>query len=69
VRATPEKIEEILSFPTCTVEQAASVLGVGRGHAYRAVKAGEIPAITIGTRMLVKTAALRRMISNGADAA
>jgi excisionase family DNA binding protein len=42
---------------------------VGRGHAYRAVKAGEIPAITIGTRMLVKTAALRRMIDNGVDAA
>jgi excisionase family DNA binding protein len=69
VRATPEEVEEILSFPTCTVEQAASVLGVGRGHAYRAVKAGEIPAIHIGTRMLVKTATLRRMISNGADAA
>lgn len=69
MRATPEEVEEILSFPTCTVEQAASVLGVGRGHAYRAVKAGEIPAIHIGTRMLVKTATLRRMISNGADAA
>jgi excisionase family DNA binding protein len=69
VRATPERVEEILSHPTCTVEEAASVLGVGRGHAYRSVKAGEIPAIRLGTRMLVKTAALRRMLNNGADAA
>ena len=68
MRATPEKVEEILSHPTCTVEEAASVLGVGRGHAYPAVKAGEIPAIRLGTRMLVKTAALRRMTSNGVDA-
>jgi excisionase family DNA binding protein len=45
------------------------VLGVGRGHAYRAVKAGEIPAIRLGTRMLVKTAALRRMIDNGGSRA
>jgi len=38
------------------------VLGVGRGHAYRSVKDGDIPAIRLGSRMLVRTAALRQMI-------
>jgi hypothetical protein len=39
------------------------------GHAYRAVRSGELPAIRLGRRMLVKTAALRRMIDNESDAA
>ena len=64
MRASPEQIEEILSYPTCSTEQAASVLGIGRGHAYRMVKDGELPAIQLGKRLLVKTAALRRMISD-----
>jgi excisionase family DNA binding protein len=64
VKATPDKVEEILSYPTCTVEQAASVLGVGRGHAYQAVNAGELPVIKLGRRVLVKTASLRRMLAD-----
>jgi excisionase family DNA binding protein len=69
MRASPEKIEEILSHPTCTVEEAASVLGVGRGQAYRAVNEGEIDAITIGRRKLVRTKALRRLLDHGMSVA
>jgi excisionase family DNA binding protein len=64
VRATPEQVEEILSYPTCLVEEAASVLGVGRGHAYKAVKTGELPVIRLGRRVLVRTDTLRRMIAD-----
>jgi excisionase family DNA binding protein len=64
VKATPEQVEEILSYPTCSVEQAASVLGVGRGHAYQSVKTGELPVIHLGRRVLVKTSALRRMLAD-----
>jgi excisionase family DNA binding protein len=62
--ASPEKVEEILSYPTCTVAETASVLGVGRAQAYMQVKAGRLPVIQFGERrVLVKTAALRHMIT------
>jgi excisionase family DNA binding protein len=64
VKATPEKVEEILSYPTCTVEEAASVLGVGRAHAYQSVRTGELPVIHLGHRLLVRTASLRRMLAD-----
>ena len=69
MRATPEQVEEILSHPTCKVEEAAAVLGVGRGHAYNAVNAGELPVIHLGRRVLVKTSALRRMLADQVTAA
>jgi excisionase family DNA binding protein len=64
MKATSEEIEEILGHPVCAVEEAAKVLDLGRGQAYNAVKAGEIPSIRIGRRVLVPTAALRRMIAD-----
>jgi excisionase family DNA binding protein len=62
MRATAQEIESIMSHPTCTVEDAAKVLGIGRGHAYRAIRVGEIRAIHIGKRVLVPTAAIREPI-------
>jgi excisionase family DNA binding protein len=64
MRASPEQIEEILSRPTCSVEEAASVLGFGRGTTYKMVQDNALPAISYGKRRLVKTAALRRMIAD-----
>jgi excisionase family DNA binding protein len=51
---------------TVTVEEAASILGIGRNSAYEAVRRGEIPVIRIGRRFLVPRAALERMLSEGA---
>ncbi len=48
--------------PTLTVEDAAALLGVSRATAYAAVKSGEIPSIRVGRRVLVPTAALRRLL-------
>lgn len=45
-----------------TVEDAAVALGIGRTAAYAAVKDGEIPSIRLGRRLVVPTAALRRML-------
>jgi excisionase family DNA binding protein len=47
---------------TLTVEEAAKLLGVGRGTAYEAVRQGEIPAIRIGRRVLVPRARLFELL-------
>ena len=56
-----------LSQPTMTVDEAASIMKISRASAYEAVRSGEIPSIRIGRRIVVPTAALRRML--GLDAA
>jgi excisionase family DNA binding protein len=50
---------------TVTVEEAATILGVGRNKAYEAARSGEIPAIRIGKRLLVPRAALKRLLAVG----
>ena len=48
--------------PVMTVTEAARVLHISRGSAYEAVKAGEIPSIRIGRRIVIPTAALARLL-------
>ncbi len=48
---------------TLTVPEAGRVLGIGRNAAYDAARAGEIPTIRIGKRILVPVAALERMLA------
>ena len=67
--ASPQEIEEIMSRPTCSVEQAAQVLGIGRTQAYRAVTKGEIRSVKIGKRVLVPTNAIREFLAKGTSAA
>jgi excisionase family DNA binding protein len=50
---------------TMTVEEVAKRLRIGRNQAYEAVHDGKIPAIRIGTRWLVPTAALDRLLLSG----
>jgi excisionase family DNA binding protein len=50
-----------------TVDELAAALNVGRATAYNAVNAGQIPSIRIGKRIVVPTAALRRMLGLDAD--
>ena len=40
----------------------AQALGISRATAYHAIRAGEIPAIKVGSRVLVPTAWLRRVL-------
>lgn len=48
--------------PTVSVEMAGRCLGIGRAAAYDAAARGDIPTIRIGRRIVVPTAALRRML-------
>ena len=48
--------------PMFSVEEAASILGVGRGTAYQCAHSGEIPALRLGHRILIPRAALVRML-------
>ncbi len=49
--------------PTMSVyPETAGVLHLSKASAYAAAERGEIPAIRIGRRLLVPTAALRRML-------
>jgi excisionase family DNA binding protein len=49
--------------PTLTVEEAGELLGISRGSAYEAARNGDIPTIRIGRRLVVPTAALRRLLA------
>jgi len=49
-----------------TVDEAAAILRIGRSAAYAAVKAGEIPSIKVGRRLLVPVCRLRALLE-GAD--
>jgi excisionase family DNA binding protein len=53
---------KLLARPTITVDQAAQVLGVSRISAYAAIRRGEIASISIGKRLTVPTAPLRRQL-------
>lgn len=52
----------LLDRPTISVEQAAAIFGIGRNAAYEAVRRGEIPSVRLGGRILVPTAAIRKML-------
>ena len=63
----PPDIPDPLDRPTVNVAEVARIFGIGESAAYKAVKAGEIPAIRIGGRILIPTAALRRMLGLDGD--
>jgi excisionase family DNA binding protein len=41
-----------------TVEEAAAYLGIARGSAYAAARAGQLPVVRIGRRLVVPRIAL-----------
>lgn len=51
---------------TYKIEEAGRLLGIGRNQAYEAAKAGQIPSIKIGKRILVPKAALERLLKGEA---
>jgi excisionase family DNA binding protein len=56
---------ELLARPTLSVDEAAVVLGVGRGTLYEAIRRDEFPVLRIGRRIRVSSAVLRRMLDEG----
>jgi excisionase family DNA binding protein len=55
---SPLRLDELAGRATITVEQAASLLGVGRSAAYEAARRGELPTRRLGRRLLVPVPAL-----------
>ncbi len=51
-------LDDLADKATITVEQAASVLGLGRTAAYEAARRGEFPTRKLGRRVLVPVPAL-----------
>ncbi len=51
---------------TLTIEETAKRLGIGLNSAYAGVKAGTIPSLRIGKRILVPRAALETLLATGA---
>lgn len=48
---------------TISVEEAAVILGISRRSAYRAAASGDLPAVRLGRRVRVPSAALRQLLS------
>jgi excisionase family DNA binding protein len=48
---------------TYTVEEVARLLRIGRNQGYDAARAGELPTIRIGKRILVPRLALEQMLA------
>jgi hypothetical protein len=54
-----DRIKEILSNPTCSVEECREIVPGSRNGTYDAIKRGEIPSIRIGRKIHVLTAPLK----------
>ena len=52
----------LLDRATYSVQEAAKVLGISRNAAYEAVRAGQLPSLRFGGRIVIPRAALDRML-------
>lgn len=50
---------------TVSVERAAHLLGLGRTTLYAAIRRGEVPALRIGRRCVVRRSTLDRLLADG----
>jgi excisionase family DNA binding protein len=55
-------IELLQGRETCSVDEAAKVLGIGRSTAYAAAHDGSLPTLRLSHRLLVPTAKLLTML-------
>lgn len=58
----PVAVERLRDRCTCSVEEAAALLGIGRSTAYAAARDGSLPTLRLSHRLLVPTAKLLEMI-------
>ena len=57
-QATTLAVDEIGREATLTIEQTATLLGLGRTAAYEAARRGEFPTRRLGRRLIVPVPAL-----------
>jgi len=58
IRSLPVGLDDIETRLTLTVEEVASLLGLGRTATYEAARRGEIPSRRLGRRVIVPVPAL-----------
>ena len=61
--AVPDPVER----PTLSVNEAAGILQISPSTLYDALRAGELPCIRVGRRLLVPTARLRDLLGLADD--
>jgi excisionase family DNA binding protein len=61
--------EETIRLPslTLTIPQAAQLLGISVSKAYEAARAGELPTVKVGTRVLISRRRLEELIDGPAS--
>jgi len=69
MRSLPQGLDEIESRLTLSVEETASLLGLGRSAAYEAARRGELPSRRLGRRVIVPVPALLHWLGIEAAAA
>jgi excisionase family DNA binding protein len=55
--------EHMRSRLTYTVPEVAELLGISRSSAYECVRRGEIPALTLGRRVVIAKATIDTMLN------
>ncbi len=56
-------LDDLRGRATCTVEEAAALLGVGRATAYEAARRGQLPTLHLGRRILIPVPRLLALVS------
>jgi excisionase family DNA binding protein len=62
VRERAIDVERLREQHTCSIEEAAALLGIGRSTAFKGAHDGSLPTIRISGRLLVPTAQLMAML-------
>lgn len=68
-RSVPVGLEDIESRLTLSIEEVATLLGLGRSAAYEAARRGEIPTRRLGRRVIVPVPAFLAWLGAAAPAA
>ena len=61
-REEPICLADLSKRHTCTIDEAATLLGIGRSTAYAAARDGSLPTLRLSHRLLVPTAKLLAML-------
>ena len=69
IRSLPVGLDDIEARLTLSVEEVASLLGLGRTATYEAARRGEIPSRKLGRRVIVPVPALLEWLGVSTPAA
>lgn len=58
----PDWLQEALTRPTVSVPVAGKALGLGRSASYEAARRGEIVTLRFGSKLVVPTAWVRKVL-------